>query len=119
CGASLIVRVSAHTLAVRQLQGEIAARNQRGAQVSAAMVEAARWEVTVGPGARVVSLHPRHGGAGGRATVFFDPKSRRTLITGSQLAYAAGGRFVAWATGEGESVPLGVLALDRSGNASM
>jgi hypothetical protein len=115
--AALIALLIYHNVTVRKLQADIASLTQRVAQISAAMVEAARWEVTVGPGARVVSMRPHRVGVGARATVFFDPQSRRTLIAGSELVPASGGRFIAWAMGNGAPVPIGVLAPDRSGTA--
>lgn len=106
-----------YNMQLGKMKDDQLALQQQLTRVSAQMVEAARWEPAIaGSSSRMLTLRPVRPGESGRATVFLDPASRRSVVTTAELPQA-GGQLVAWAIGDAGPVPLGFLTPDRAGNA--
>jgi len=107
-----------YNLQLGKMKTDQAALQAQLARISTQMVEAARWEPAVaGPGSRMLTLQPVRAGGSAHATVFFDPTSRRAVITAAGLGPQDGSQTVAWAIGDAAApAPLGSLTVDRAGN---
>jgi len=105
-----------YNMQLGKMKADQLALQQQLTRISAQMVEAARWEPAIaGASSRMLTLRPVRPGESGRATVFLDTASRRSVVTTAGMPQA--GQLVAWAIGDGGPVPLGFLTSDRSGNA--